>query len=155
MGSAIHAAVLASAGVKVRLMISVDMIGYFSPDRAPLRSLASFVPPGTVMPGQTTSLVGKKGDEKLTGNIREYMLKYSTGISVANLNLPPGTQGMDWSDHRNYWNHGWPAVMLTNYFVCPSPYYHKPTDTIDALDFDKIAGIVKGLYGYLVFCKEY
>jgi hypothetical protein len=149
MGSAIHAASLAKAKVKIHVMISIDMIGYFSETRKPHQLVSSFIKPGTIIPGNTTGILGKKGEEKITDAIKKHMTKNSN-IAVLALNLPLGTTGMDFSDHLNYWKHNYPAVMITNFMVCPNFNYHKPTDTIEKLNFEKIAEIVKGLYFALV-----
>jgi hypothetical protein len=71
MGSAIHAASLAKAKVKVQVMISIDMIGYFSETGKPHRLVSSFIKPGTVIPGNTTCILGKKGEEKITDTIEK------------------------------------------------------------------------------------
>lgn len=150
MGSAVHAGSLKKAGVNVKAMISVDMIGYFSEKAKPLRFVAPFIKPGTVLPGRTTVLVNKKGAEKLTGLIRKYMEEKSGGIKVAALNLPINTPGVDFSDHLNFWNNGYPGVVVTNFFVSPNPHYHRPADRIHLLDFGKIAGVTRGLYWALI-----
>ncbi len=149
MGSAVHAASLAKANAKVRVMISIDMIGYFSETGKPHRLVSSFIKPGTIIPGNTTGIMGKEGEEKIAASIKKHMTQNSS-ISVLALNLPLGTPGMDFSDHLNYWKHNYPAVMITNFMVCPNFNYHKPTDTIEKLNFEKIAEIVKGLYYVLV-----
>jgi hypothetical protein len=149
MGSAIHAASLAKAKVKVHVMISIDMIGYFSETGKPHRLVSSFIKPGTVIPGNTTGILGKKGEEKITDTLKKHITENSN-IAVLALNLPLGTRGLDFSDHLNYWKHTYPAVMITNFMVCPNFNYHKPTDTIEKLNFEKIAEIVKGLYFVLV-----
>jgi hypothetical protein len=149
MGSAVHAASLAKAKAKVHVMINIDMIGYFSETGKPHRLVSSFIKPGTIIPGNTTCIMGKKGEEKIVASIKKHMMENSS-IAVLALNLPLGTRGMDFSDHLNYWKHSYPAVMITNFMVCPNFNYHKPTDTIEKLNFEKIAEIVKGLYFALV-----
>src|SRR5699024_2767562 len=39
------------------------------------------------------------------------------------------------SDHRNYWKFNYPAVMIIGSGMKKNPHYHKPSDTIDTLDF--------------------
>ncbi|NIM15618.1 MAG: M28 family peptidase [Candidatus Aminicenantes bacterium] len=150
MGSAVHAKSLAAAKVKIHIMISLDMIGYFSDKVKPFRIFAPFFKPGTVIPGNTTVILGKQGEKDITQTLAKYIMKYSD-INAAAVNPPPETPGVDFSDHLNFWKEGYKAVMITNLFVCPNLNYHKPGDTIDKLDFNKIAEIVKGLYGAL--CK--
>jgi hypothetical protein len=150
MGSAVHAKSLAKDGVKIRVMISLDMIGYFSEAAAPLEMTSSFAKPGAVVPGLSTTLIGKKEDEELSCTIHKFMTAVSGRLAVVALNPPRDTAGVDWSDHLNFWNHGYPAMMITNFFVCPNPHYHRPADKIDLLDFDKIALIVRGVYNAVV-----
>lgn len=46
------------------------------------------------------------------------------------------------SDHAPFWKAGYPALMLTDTADFRSAYYHRPTDTMDTLDFDFIAKVV-------------
>ncbi len=49
------------------------------------------------------------------------------------------------SDHAAFWDRGIPAVMLTDTAFYRNPHYHRPTDTIDTLDFPFMARVVRGL----------
>jgi hypothetical protein len=149
MGSAIHARSLAKKKVKVRVMISLDMIGCFSINASPLRPIASFIKPGSVIPGQTTAILSKREEEKITRDIQKYMNGIMKAVTAVALNPPADTPTIDWSDHRNYWKEGYPAVLISNAFIAHNPNYHQPQDTIDTLDFNKMAEIVKGVYAYL------
>jgi len=42
-----------------------------------------------------------------------------------------------------------PAVMLTDTANFRTPFYHTPRDTIDTLDLDRFALVVRGLAGAL------
>ncbi|MCP5103391.1 MAG: M28 family peptidase [bacterium] len=150
MGSFVHAKSLKDAGVKVRLMISVDMIGYFSTTAEPEPSIARFLNKKTFIPGASTSIIGREPETKIINKLRKYMLTHSHGLGVVPLALPKDTKGVDWSDHMNYWGYNYPAVLISNFFICPNSNYHQPGDTIDHLDFNKIAELVKGLYGIIV-----
>ena len=150
MGSAIHAKSLAQAGIKLHIMISVDMIGHFSKSGGPSPYFSSLIEPGTVVPGRTTAILGKKGDEKIAKRIKRYMMETSGELVVAALNFPEGTRGLDHSDHLNYWNHGYRAVMISNFPVSSSSNYHQVTDTTATLDFGKLTEVVRGLYRVLV-----
>lgn len=148
MGSAVHAQSLKNAGVKVRLMISIDMIGYFSGDVAPHPRIAPYVKKGAVLPGLTTTVIGRKKEKKISRKLKKHMGKAlaGSGLVIVTLNPPEGTPTIDWSDHLNYWNHGYPAVLVSNAFLTPNANYHSPRDTIDTLDFRKMAQLVGGVY---------
>ena len=49
------------------------------------------------------------------------------------------------SDHASFWHEGYPAVMVTDTANFRYPYYHTPQDTIDKIDFDRMARVVRGL----------
>ena len=49
------------------------------------------------------------------------------------------------SDHASFWDAGWPALMITDTAFFRNPNYHLPSDTIDTLDFEFMAELVKSL----------
>lgn len=149
MGSAVHAKSLAKESVKIKFMISVDMIGYFNAGTRPHAYIKKYIRPGMLKPGNSTCIVTRKKDGHIARKLSREMEKHS-GAAVVALDLPGSTPGLDFSDHLNFWNNKYPGVMLTNYYVCPSPYYHRATDTIEKIDFSRVAGIVKGLYVALI-----
>ena len=53
--------------------------------------------------------------------------------------------GIDWSDHWAFAEQGFQAIMLTDTAPFRYPHYHKPTDTPDKVDTDKLARVVKGI----------
>jgi hypothetical protein len=50
------------------------------------------------------------------------------------------------SDHLNYWKFGYPAVMINDTAFIRNPNYHQLSDTIDTLDFEKMAEVVNSTY---------
>lgn len=126
MGSAVHARSLAQEKIKVKLMVSLDMIGFFAGKNA-------------------TAVVGRPEQKGIVRRVKKLMAT-APGIEVTPVIGPPSRRGIDFSDHLNYWNHDFPAVMITNYFTAPHPNYHSPADTIDTLDFRKLAKVVNAIY---------
>ena len=61
------------------------------------------------------------------------------GLPLRPLVAPPQVKVAAWSDHRGYWEQGYPAVMLTNTAVLRNPNYHEPTDTPDTLNYNAMA----------------
>jgi hypothetical protein len=49
------------------------------------------------------------------------------------------------SDHLPFWEAGIPAVQVTDTANYRNPHYHKPTDTPETLDYDRLAAIVGAL----------
>lgn len=148
MGSAVHAASLAREKARVKLMMSLDMIGFFAADekndsRAP-SSLVTFKDPTNA-----TAVVGITTQESVVRQIREIMAA-AVNIEMISVVATAQTRGIDFSDHLNFWNEGFPAVMVTNFFTSANPHYHGPGDTIDTLDFRKLAGVIRAAYKVIV-----
>jgi len=62
--------------------------------------------------------------------------------TLSTVSLVPG---VDFSDHRSFWKMGYPAVMLTDTAFYRNPHYHASSDTIDTLDFRRMALLLDGL----------
>ena len=71
----------------------------------------------------------------------------ATQLPVRSLNAPAFVPGVDFSDHRNYWALGMPALMVTDTSFMRNPHYHLASDT---LDYVRMAEVVKAVYAVVV-----
>ncbi|MCB9640497.1 MAG: M28 family peptidase [Myxococcales bacterium] len=151
MGSAVHAHSLAQAGVKVRAMLALEMIGYFSDKVGSQRFPTSFLRMLYPNKGNFIAVVSRlhKPDRLLTKEVLALM-KQSSALPAYRLNAPSSLPGVDFSDHLNYWRFQYPALMITDTAFFRNPHYHKPTDTIGTLDFARMAQVVQGVYGAVI-----
>ncbi len=145
MGSAWHAQSLVAAKREVRLMLSLEMIGYFSdaPDSQ------QYLIPGMKYlysdRGDFIALVAKFGRFGDTRKVKA-LLAGATDLPVHSINAPRALQGVDFSDHRSYWDAGMPAMMVTDTAFMRNPNYHRAGDTYDKLDYKRMAKVVQGVY---------
>ncbi len=150
MGSAVHARSLHAAGVAVRAMLCYEMIGYFSSQpgsqRFPDEALAARYP----SVGNFIIVVGKTGQEAFTRLVQQHMQAHAGSLDVQHISLPESMPLARLSDHRNYWACGYEAVMINDTSFLRNPHYHEPTDTIDTLDFARMAQVVNGAFGAIV-----
>ena len=113
MGSAHHAKLLFDRKVRVRCMIALEMIGYFSnapgSQLFPGPALKIFYP----SKGNFIAIVGRLDQRKIVKKIKGLM-KGATDLPVYSINAPLIVSGIDYSDHRNYWKYGYEAVMITD-----------------------------------------
>ncbi len=148
-GSYIHAKSLAQAGISVRAMISIEMIGYFSDrpksQKYPLFFLRWFYPDK----GNFISVVGKWGQGSLVKRVKKSLAAQSQ-VPVESLTAMSLLPGVSFSDHQSYWKFDYPAVMITDTAFYRNKNYHKAGDTADTLDYDKMAEVVKGLYWTII-----
>jgi hypothetical protein len=54
------------------------------------------------------------------------------------------------SDQRNYWRFGYPALMINDTSFLRNLNYHQKTDTINTLNFEKMAGVVNGAFNAVI-----
>jgi hypothetical protein len=148
MGSAYHADELKKNGVNVNLMLSLEMIGYFTDE---------FLSQGFPMPllyaiypwtGDFIAIVGSPKERETQARFRRKFAANS-GVPAYGINAPSFIQGTDFSDHRNYQAHGWPALMITDTAFLRNTEYHQPGDTADRLNYKKMAEVVAGVFAAL------
>ncbi|CAN5426304.1 hypothetical protein BH23BAC1_BH23BAC1_35510 [soil metagenome] len=149
MGSAMHAKYLSEQDINVLAMICLEMIGYFSDEpesqNFPSEELSKLYP----HTGDFIIVVSKIGQEQLTENVKQLM-QANSEINVESINLPADNPLSRLSDHRNYWDYGYEAVMVNNTSFLRNPNYHQKSDTIDTLDFEKMTEVVKGVFGAIM-----
>jgi hypothetical protein len=153
MGSMVHAKSLKDRGIMVRRAIILETIGYYSdlsgsqtfPDPA-LKALY----PDT---GNYIALVGRLDQYALLETIKAKM-KTATDLPVYSVCAPATVVGIDFSDHRSYWEYGFPALMVTDTAFYRNPHYHKSSDTSDRLDYARMAKVVEGVYGAIAKWPE-
>jgi hypothetical protein len=134
MGSAHHAKLLHDRKVRVRCMIALEMIGYFSNQPGsqlyPIPALKIFYP----NKGNFIAIVGRLGQRKIVKKIKGLM-KGATDLPVYSVNAPLIVTGIDFSDNRNYWKYGYDAVMITDTAFYRNQEYHEPGDTAERLNY--------------------
>ncbi len=149
MGSAVHAKMLYDNHIKVKRMICLEMIGFYSDKRKsqeyPIGLMKLFYP----TKANYIAVVGKIGQGKSIRNIRKAMRENSE-IKVCSINSPAFVPGIDFSDHLNYWKYGYSAVMITDTAFYRNANYHEKTDTLETLNIDKMMEVVKGVFASIV-----
>ncbi len=145
MGSALHASHLAAGGVRLRAMIGLEMIGFFTDAPGSQQypfPLLSLLYPGE---GNFVAVVGNFTDAGLVRRVKKAMTAASD-LPVRSINAPRFVPGVDFSDHMNYWDNGYRAVMISDTAFYRNPHYHLPTDTPETLDYERMAKVVQQLF---------
>ncbi len=144
MGSFIHARELVESKQTVELMISLEMIGFFSDEpgsqKYPSPLLKLFYP----NKGDFIALVGNLSERKLIRKLRA-LFKQASSLPIQSINAPSALPGIDFSDHRNYWKFEIPAVMLTDTAFFRNQNYHELSDRADSLDYVRMQEVVRAV----------
>jgi len=144
MGSMVYAKHLREQKTPVAVMISLEMIGYFSHkaiQRYPLPGMSLFYP----KTGDYIGVVGNFHSSKYVSLFKRGLRRYS-GISSKSLTAPEFFGGINLSDNYSFWHHGFRAIMITDTSFFRNMNYHMETDTIDTLHFELMAEVVRGLH---------
>ncbi|MEI6327698.1 MAG: M28 family peptidase [Pseudanabaena sp. ELA645] len=143
-GSAAYVGKLKQDKQKLRLMISLEMLGYC--DRTPNsqrypNGLDKFYP-------NTGDFIG------LIGNISSIPdlihLQHHMKPVVPCEWLPAGWRGLAipatrLSDHAPFWDAGYKAMMITDTSFMRNPHYHKSSDRVETLDLEFLTNVCQGL----------
>ena len=144
-GSKYHAAKFKEKQQSIRLMVSLEMLGYcnHNPNSQNYPAGLKYFYPNI---GNFIALIGNLRTVpdmiKLSRNIRksgqlcEWLPVPNRGLVV------PDTRR---SDHAPFWDNDYPAIMVTDTANMRNPHYHQASDKIETLDLDFLAGVCGGL----------
>jgi Zn-dependent M28 family amino/carboxypeptidase len=145
IGSRAYARFLRQQRQPLRLMLSLEMLGYRDP-----------TPGSQRYPAGLEKLYPNRGDYiGLIGNWPTWgdLLKLQRDFQKAGIPccwLLAGQRGLilpatRLSDHSPFWDAGYAAVMVTDTAFLRNPHYHKLSDTLETLDPDFLTGVCQGL----------
>jgi len=145
MGSYSHAQLMAKNAVAIKLMISLEMIGYFSDEKFsqeyPLPLLNTMYPEI----GNFIAVVGRFNEISEVRFYKKEMMKVAN-LPVHSINAPPFLPGINFSDHLNYWRFDFPAIMITDTAFYRNKNYHTQLDTWEKLDYQRMSLVVDAVY---------
>ncbi|MET4073121.1 M28 family peptidase [Hymenobacter sp. UYCo722] len=144
MGSYVHAAALNAAGVPVRGMVALEMLGYYDDRRG-----SQHYPIGPLKfiygsRGNYLTVAQKFGNGRFG---RRFARGYraAAALPVKRFKAPAWLPGIDFSDHLNYWKFRYPAVLLTDTAFYRNRRYHQAGDTLARLDMRRLGLAVDAL----------
>lgn len=144
MGSLIYARRCKEHGDKISAMISLETIGYFSDapnsQSYPSPGLGLFYPKVGNFIGFVSNVRSRVLLRRVIALFRKHAKIPSEGAS-----LPAFIPGVSWSDQWSFWQHGYPAIMVTDTAPFRYPYYHSSNDAPDKLDYDRFTLVVSGM----------
>jgi Zn-dependent M28 family amino/carboxypeptidase len=144
-GSMRYAEAARAAGDDIRLMVSLETIGYYSD--AP-RSQHYPPPFGLFYPrrGNFLAFVANFAARRLMRRAAR-CFRDACDVPLEHVATFGFVPGVSWSDHRSFWRHGYRAFMVTDTALYRYPHYHAPSDTPDKLAYAAFARVTDGLFG--------
>ena len=147
MGSWVYARRAKAERAKIIGMISLEMVGYYSDE---IHSQSYPTGLGWFFPnrGNFIALVSDLWSWRWKNQV-ERALAPRMNLPVESLATFGFVPGVMWSDHWSFIQEGYAALMITDTAFYRNPYYHRPSDTPDKLDYARMAELTRGLLGML------
>ncbi len=146
-GSSVCARAARQRGERIRLMISLEMLGYYRSEPGSQRypPLFRWFYPRR---GDFVAFVSNlRSRRELRGLVDAF--RASSDFPAESAATFAWVPGVGWSDHLAFWRAGYRAVMVTDTAFYRNPHYHGPGDTPDKLDYRAMARVAGGLAGAL------
>jgi len=143
MGSMIYAKEVRTRGDDIRLMVSLEMLGFYTDQQGsqsypPL--LRFFYPDRGNFIAFVSNFKSRRALRQLVDAFRSR--SDFPAESLATFEFVPG---VSWSDHLSFWRENYTAVMITDTAFYRYAYYHTALDTPEKLNYDSMARVVEGL----------
>ena len=154
MGSKVYTRKARKEGEKIDGMICLEMVGYTCHERGCQGYPFPLMFMGYPKKGDFIGLVGNFGSRQLTLNLYNAFQK-NPNLPVVKLLVPfkgGFVPAIRLSDHSSFWDLGYNAVMVTDSAFYRNPHYHLPSDTMEKLDYNFMAEVVKSL---LIFFQSH
>ena len=143
MGSLSVARFLRAQGATVRVMFSLEMLGFYSdePSSQLYPPVLSWFYPDR---GDFVAFVTRTEDR---GLLTDTVARWRSDIDFPSEGFagPSWVTGVDFSDHWSFWQHDLPAIMVTDTAFFRNPHYHQQTDTPETLDYERFARVTVGI----------
>jgi Zn-dependent M28 family amino/carboxypeptidase len=152
MGSRVYAKQARKQGHNILGMLCLEMVGYYRNEPNSQELPLSLRLLGYPTTGNFLGLVSDGRSKPLLKRL-EAAIKGGCGLPTVTLAVPLGGQlflpEVRLSDHANFWDAGYPAVMLTDTAFLRNPNYHGPGDVMAHLDLEAMTDLVLGLVNFL------
>ena len=143
MGSRVYARAARHRQENIRLMISLEMLGYYrdEPGSQAYPPLFRYFHPDR---GNFIAFVSNFRSRRVMRRAAQAFRAHSDFPleSTATFGWIPGVA---WSDHLSFWRAGYRAFMCTDTAFFRNPYYHSAQDTPEKLDYPRLVALTEAL----------
>jgi hypothetical protein len=127
-------------------MISLEMVGFTGPRQDYPPYLNPKYYPNV---GDFIAIIGNERSKELLEKVCRSFKTHIPQLPFEFLIAPGNGEGMEevrLSDHSTFWDHGFPALLVTDTSFLRNPNYHLPSDSMETLDFEFMRKVAIGVY---------
>ena len=131
---------------KILGMISLEMVGFTGPRQDYPPYLNPKYYPNV---GDFIAIIGNERSKELLEKVCRSFKTNIRQLPLEFLIVPGNGEGMEevrLSDHSTFWDHGFPALLVTDTSFLRNPNYHLPSDSMETLDFEFMQNVAVGIY---------
>ena len=131
---------------KILGMISLEMVGFTGPRQDYPPYLNPKYYPNV---GDFIAIIGNERSKELLEKVCRSFKTNIRQLPLEFLIVPGNGEGMEevrLSDHSAFWDHGFPALLITDTSFLRNPNYHLPSDRMETLDFEFMRKVAIGVY---------
>jgi Zn-dependent M28 family amino/carboxypeptidase len=149
MGSQMYARAARKRHENIRLMISLEMLGYYrdEPGSQEYPPVFKHFHPNR---GNFIAFVSNITSRHVMHRAERAFRKHSD-FPLETTAAFGWIPGIAWSDHISFWRAGYRGFMCTDTAFFRNPHYHSADDTPEKLDYPRMAKLTEGL---VEMCKE-
>lgn len=143
MGSWVYARRCRERAERVTAMLSLETIGYYDDSPGSQKYPRPF---GLLYPS-TGNFLAFVGNTRSAALVRRAVgaFRRNEPFPAEGAAVPEAFSAIGRSDHWSFWQEGYSALMVTDTAPFRYPHYHTPHDTVDKIDFERLARVVRGL----------
>lgn len=142
MGSFVYAKYLYENKIDILGLINYEMIGYYTQNNVDISKLESFISKkqADTTKGNYIAMVSNNESKAFLENFDFYNINKE--IEYVETVIPSPINQITASDHLNFWQFGFNAIMVTDTAFFRNPNYHTKFDTLDTLNTEKMKEVV-------------
>jgi Zn-dependent M28 family amino/carboxypeptidase len=151
MGSRVYAKRARKNREKILGMLCLEMVGYYRQEKGSQELPFPLGLMGYPTTGNFLGLISDRRSKPFMERL-EKAIKAGCHLPTVTLAVPLGgyiLPEVRLSDHANFWDEGFPAVMLTDTAYLRNPHYHGPGDVMRNLDLEAMTEVVLGLVNFV------
>jgi Zn-dependent M28 family amino/carboxypeptidase len=151
MGSRVYAKRARQEKHRILGMLGLEMVGYYRNEPGSQYIPLTLRLLGYSNIGNFIGLVGNRRSKPLLIRL-DKAIRQGSKLPTATLAAPLSGHLLPevrLSDHANFWDEGYPAIMLTDTAFMRNPHYHGGGDVMANLDLDAMTELVLGLVNFL------
>lgn len=147
MGSQVHAKSILAEKEHIQAVYVLEMIGYYD------SRLIQQYPMGLkwIYPSHGNYIAAISNfQSNALGEQYCQQMRLLDKLQCERLVMPAFVSAAGFSDHRSYWQHDIPALLITDTSHYRNPNYHTEKDTLDTLNVTKMGQVIDGLIHQLL-----